>query len=491
MDVPYFLAPCDSADLPLEGGGRVDGYFQAPSLAQVISRIGSMDDADLELQTMIIRGTFAARAARPVQGTRPTVPENGDASARAPLSRNELVNEARAIAEQVCASALRAPDGALHWLGLREIEGASRYRLTPLDDSLYDGNCGIALFLATVAHIEKTSEFRDQALAAIARVRSCLNGPGAAQALVRRGAIGGGLGLGSIIYALARIGNLLGEESVLSDVQRAAEMLTDERIAEDCYFDVMAGAAGAILGLLAAERVIGTGTALERAVACGRSLLDRRMAVNGSGRAWQSPAGVPLTGLSHGAAGIAYALLRLYEVTRADEFLQAAEEGIGYERSVFDAASGNWPDLRDQSADGGAPRFAFGWCHGAPGIGLARLGSLGVFDDEAVRAEVDAALRTTIACGAEGVDHLCCGTMGRFETLAVAAAELERDDLRILAETNAAAVVQRARETGAYRLPGLAGEAISPSLFCGLSGIGYQLLRLGYPDQIPSVLLWK
>jgi lantibiotic modifying enzyme len=200
---------------------------------------------------------------------------------------------------------------------------------------------------------------------------------------------------------------------------------------------------------------------------------------------------VPLTGFSHGAAGISYALLRLYERTHADEFLEAAREGVAYEQSVFDSTSDNWPDLRDHLADGATRRFSLGWCHGAPGIGLARLGALRLFDGEAVRAAVDAALRRTIGAGARGIDHLCCGTMGRIETLAVGATELHRDELRVLAETTAAAVVHRAHESGGYRLPGLAAGALYPSLFTGLSGVGYQLLRLAYPTQIPSVLLWK
>jgi lantibiotic modifying enzyme len=31
----------------------------------------------------------------------------------------------------------------------------------------------------------------------------------------------------------------------------------------------------------------------------------------------------------------------------------------------------------------------------------------------------------------------------------------------------------------------------NPGLFQGMAGIGYQLLRLACPDELPSLLLWE
>jgi lantibiotic modifying enzyme len=55
--------------------------------------------------------------------------------------------------------------------------------------------------------------------------------------------------------------------------------------------------------------------------------------------------------------------------------------------------------------------------------------------------------------------------------------------------TQAAQVVARAKQRGnfCYALT----LAYNPSFFQGASGIGYELLRLAYLDQLPSVLLWK
>jgi lantibiotic modifying enzyme len=91
----------------------------------------------------------------------------------------------------------------------------------------------------------------------------------------------------------------------------------------------------------------------------------------GDGLCWPVPLG-PLAGLSHGAAGIAWALLALFARTGEERFRTAARGGIAFERSVFSTEAGNWRDLRDPEH----ARFPTAWCHGAPGIGLARLATV-------------------------------------------------------------------------------------------------------------------
>jgi lantibiotic modifying enzyme len=247
----------------------------------------------------------------------------------------------------------------------------------------------------------------------------------------------------------------------------------------------MSGAAGALLALLSLHGATGSRDVLATAEACGEHLLLRRTATGSGPRAWETSAGVALTGYSHGAAGIVYALLRLFAVTGERALLDAAVEGMEFERAVFSEGRGNWPDLRSASATDG-PGFPVKWCHGASGIALARLGGTGIVDIAGVDAEIDAALGTTRDALLQHTDYLCCGNLGRVETLVVA----HRPELRELAEAGASAVVARARCNGCYKLfvdvPGL----YNPGFFQGMAGIGYELLRVA-DDRLPSVLLWE
>jgi type 2 lantibiotic biosynthesis protein LanM len=280
----------------------------------------------------------------------------------------------------------------------------------------------------------------------------------------------------------------LKEPELLADAERAAALITADRIAADETLDVIAGAAGAVLGLCALAEAGADRQVLERAAACGQHLLRQRTASQSGYRAWASPNGKLLTGFSHGAAGIAYALLRLHALTGDPDLLDAAREAIAYERSVFSAEAGNWPDFR---ADDG-PTFPSQWCHGASGIGLARLGGLPALDTDEIRQDIAVAVETTCQLGLRSMDSLCCGNLGRVDILLAAAQRLARPDLQELASRRTAAVVDGAEQTGAYLLhPLLPRSAYDPSFFQGTAGIGYALLRLACPDVLPCVLLWE
>jgi lantibiotic modifying enzyme len=265
-------------------------------------------------------------------------------------------------------------------------------------------------------------------------------------------------------------------------------LITVKQIADDKALDILAGAAGTVLGLLALYDVSGEQTVLDKAITCGQRLLRTRTESKTGWWAWSTINGKMLTGFSHGAAGTVYALLRLYAVTQDRDLLAAAQEGIAYEDSVFAPVVGNWPDFREEEQ----LAFLTSWCHGAPGIALARIGGLPVLDTDHIRKDIEAALQTTRAFGVQGVDHLCCGNLGRADLLLVAASRLSRPELSVAASKRAWQVLKNAGHTGAFVLhPLLPMGVYSPGFFQGTAGIGYALLRMAQPDVLPSVLLWE
>jgi lantibiotic modifying enzyme len=92
----------------------------------------------------------------------------------------------------------------------------------------------------------------------------------------------------------------------------------------------------------------GQARALELAVVCGERLLALQHKNGGwtPGAALASQRKPALTGFSHGAAGMAAALAKLAQASGESRFADAAQRALGYERSVFVAERGNWPDFR-------------------------------------------------------------------------------------------------------------------------------------------------
>jgi type 2 lantibiotic biosynthesis protein LanM len=499
LDIPYFGANSDSDDLTFGLEQPLEKYFKEPSYNQIISRLQKLNETDLARQVAIIQGAFYARVAR-TPGIEQALELNAstfkkdDFSLVSPLTGEQLLQGASRIAEEIQQRALCAASDSVTWMGLSYVPAAERFQLQFVDDNLYDGSCGIALFLAALDYVRNTTLYRDLTLGALQSLRKLLQSSDteSTQRLARRLGIGGATGLGSIIYSLVRISQFLQEATLLEDAQRVANLITPKFIAADQLFDVMGGAAGAIFGLLALYKETTDPAVLDKAIACGQHLLEQRVSVDSSLKAWKNFGEKPLTGFSHGAAGIAYALLRLYAITQDSAYLDAACEGIAYERSAFSPIDANWPDFRSSTQQDDQPGFMVSWCHGAPGIGLGRLGSLSILETDQIHHDVEVALQTTQKYGLQGVDNLCCGNFGRIEVLLMAAQKLSRPQLLKIAQQKAAWVVARAEQTGAYQLfPNLPNSVFSPSFFCGTAGIGYELLRLAYPELLPSVLLWE
>ena len=119
-------------------------------------------------------------------------------------------------------------------------------------------------------------------------------------------------------------------------------------------------------------------------------------------------------------------------------------------------------------------------------MGLARLDAL---DDRNARIALEAALETTPSQGIAEADGLCCGRLGRADFLFSAGLRYGRRDLSEAAETICHETVTRALAEGRYAT-GM-DEGFRPGLFQGVSGIGYELLRMQAPAAVRSVLSWE
>jgi lantibiotic modifying enzyme len=247
----------------------------------------------------------------------------------------------------------------------------------------------------------------------------------------------------------------------------------------------MSGSAGIIAGLLALRRRKHSARFLEAAVQHGDVLLDEACK-DASGWSWSGlDAARNLTGFSHGAAGIGWALTELYAATQELRFRDAALEAFRYERSCWNPEEKNWPDFREDEVS--YPVF---WCHGAAGIALSRLRAWQILRDEQLLAEALSGLATVRdEMGSAQNYSLCHGEFGNADLL-IYASEVFKDETWL-------AQAQTAAETGVERFErrrvpwpcGLYEANETPGLMLGLAGIGHFYLRMADPGRTPTVLL--
>ncbi|MBW8682960.1 lanthionine synthetase LanC family protein [Chitinophaga rhizophila] len=212
-----------------------------------------------------------------------------------------------------------------------------------------------------------------------------------------------------------------------------------------------------------------------------------------------------LTGFSHGASGIAHALLQVAGYFRDEGLEYLAMEAWRYEMTYHDPARNNWLDLRLTSTrlqdadimDWELTRFqqyisdVNSWAHGAAGIGLANLYAWRQTGQAHFGTAVTAALERCMADAnnlSRGDYTLCSGYGGIALFLLQAAEILKKPDLRDMAKQLAVAAVNYFEKHGTYN-SFISGSVNDPGLFSGMAGVGYLFASVLLPPRSNDIIV--
>ena len=195
----------------------------------------------------------------------------------------------------------------------------------------------------------------------------------------------------------------------------------------------------------------------------------------------------PLTGLAHGQSGYALALSKALPYINEGMRLKVTsqiQKCMDYEYNCYDNSEMNLPDYRKlllkKGGDKSQKKFMYGYCSGILGTALvvSELSEelISFQKKEIWKMNAVQYLKKDILIGN---DSLCCGTAGWIDYLASCHKNEEWSD-ELLKK-----IIFSINEQG-YVFNGLEGVN-EISLFKGMSGIGYSVLR--YMGKYPSVLL--
>ena len=493
-DLPLITARAGSRDLWTCTGQRLPNLLERSGLDGALAKIAAMGEIDRGEQEWVIRASLAAR--RPVgEHCGGPAAASGTPTAAVP---GRLLAAASALADQIVARGATRLDegdrGRINWLGLQAVDDA-RWMLLPMGAGLADGYLGVALFLAQLARVTGITRYAQVARRAVCPVPRLWAALAEHPELLALVGCGSNQGLGGMSYGLTRLATLLDDEEVLGWAMTGVELATVAADLLDSADQPAApgwaeGTAGCLAAMTAVHTETGSAAAGALAAACAEKLVD--LAERTGGRC-APDGGRPRPGFAEGPAGIGWALAR-FNATRPDpdpRYLRAAqaallrsgEQLVGETDRAYRAGYADSTNSVDAADPISAIDHGHGWCRGTAGL-LVAYGSPAA---KPAPAELRAGLRALAERPVLEDLSLCHGELGVAEALTVLAGA-DRSRVALRARLRRAGLVLDALQR---RGPHCAtpGGIPTPGLMQGLAGIGYGLLRLGFPEQVPSVLL--
>ncbi|HLX49495.1 MAG TPA: type 2 lanthipeptide synthetase LanM family protein [Streptosporangiaceae bacterium] len=475
-DIPLLTVRPAASDIWTSTGQQLPGLLDQPGLSSALDKISELGELDRRDQEWIISASLATR--RPAAGHRSTRPAPDPVPAVAPPGR--LLTAACGLADQIVARGLTGQEetgqGRVNWLGLQLVED-TRWMVLPMGAGLADGYLGVALFLAQLAELTGVDRYAEVARRAVSAIPQLLDALAAQPGLPGVVGCGAAEGLGGISYGLARLATLLHDIEFRDLATMAIQLATTAFSAPGPPWWT-SGVAGCLAAMTATAAELESAAAASLAVRCADHLAG--LVERTDGRC--VPDGDPVPpGFAGGPAGVGWALWRFAPPGAPSRYFRAAQCAV---RQAVGPAAG--------TATGSDAEQVYGWCRGTAGLLVARTCLAG----EDATAGPPSAVTVLTDRPVLADLSLCHGELGIAEALTVLITQrippaVPASPHRAEAESRAwrhraGLILGRLYRQGPYC--GTPGGVTTPGLLSGLAGIGYGLLRLGYPQRVPSAL---
>ncbi|MFP9131269.1 type 2 lanthipeptide synthetase LanM family protein [Niallia sp. BSM11] len=484
-DIPYFSIKSDEVVLTNSNNSVVDGFkFEKSPLHIVLSKISDMNTDDLQFQTSIIDYTFMHTIKK--ETTKSTgVKFISEQNAKITNSQKYL-EIAKEIGNKIIKdSIVNTSKTERTWFGLMVVGKEEVYtRFSSVEDDLYKGNSGIALFLAYLAKTTQDNKYKEAAKQTIKPSLDLLKSLDDQPDIPLD--LGAFTGISGIIYSVFHIGNILEIDEYKELAYSQSEYLV-RNIQLNNKFELISGSAGALGTLISMYENTCEDNKKEQLIT--RAKIVAKHIVKNVTRynnflLWGSiEEKDAYTGFAHGSSGITAALARYYKYNRDPEIEEVIKSAIEFENSLFSTKENNWKMNIDKHA------HAIAWCHGAPGILLNRAILLkhGFEVTPTISKDIEHALHSTMNLGFGAATYVLChgdtGNLGAIYQLAAATNDEElRNKCDSFLENLFNNYIIDNWDDNVFRSVNIYG------LMTGLSGLGYFLLKYGCKEEMQDVL---
>lgn len=491
MDIPYFYLNTSKAYLYGSGDKKIKDYFEETSMKHLEEKIKDMDLKKLEEQKRFIKIALTDLDECEKDVSMRAFPITNKSEI---VEREDLWRAVRKIANVLLESAVWGEKKKdVNWLGISSIgqRGNTSWNIQPLGNYLYDGIAGITIFFNALQCLSGDEKYSEICQALENNLFEYTDEIVESSDLSNEtsGVFSGESG---IIYTYMLLYCFTKKDKYLEYAEKHATIM-EEIVLKDSEYDIIYGNAGAILVMLKLYNITHVNKYLDVAYKAGKILIKNQIKMGQDIGGWIGAGSKKaLSGFSHGAAGIIYALTELWKVTADKEILDSILMGLNFEKMLYSAEVKNWVDRRERTTEELEKYGCFmsAWCHGSAGI---LLGRSKIYNDipsiykEEIEGNISAALSSSTQIGLSTNDCLCHGNLGNTEIFLEYAKIFGDDTIRNkyqkVRNEIAKEICKDSYDCGRKYLYGYK----IPGFMTGISGMGYSLLR-DLDKRLPCVL---
>jgi len=462
LDAPVFLTSFKQRAIFDDRERLAEQVFAVSAYEGIQHRLDQIKDVNLDQQLQLIELSYQS-STLPGQSTINKTSGPNDVGAPA---EEQLCN----ILDHVLSLSVLSSSGERNWMGFAIDHNQDQRLCQPMLPRLYDGYTGPALLFALSGAALNQQRYIQASREVLQILHARCENDFFIRTLRREG-IGAYTGLPSVVYTLFSVARSCNCQLTMDLCFKYADLLLPEDIEVSDKIDVFDGVSGAAMIYSALTQHHSLNRYQRLLEMCRKRLLEIDI---------KQAKETVYSGFAHGTSGIIAACARLGSALGDDVLREKALNFMQREEVLFDQASGGWRasfELNDSTVYNR-------WCHGAPGMCLARI--------EFLRESASTLAQDQLNCMIDSIKllpdspslwNLCCGSAGLAEIAGLVQrhypdCELERKQRSWLEHARSSSL------SGAEHM----SQCLDPGLFHGFSGIGYALVRT-IDGSLPGVLL--
>lgn len=453
-DIPIFYGLVDSKDMLTSTGEVIKDYFAASAYDKVLDRINELTKSEVQKQIAhmkVTMGMFEELCENKFEVSRAKEYEVEKLDILGE-HREMLINEASQIAELIMKECIWDKNKeTLTWNNVLYDDINLYWKVKPLDDSLYQGLSGIALFLYyldSVTNNDKYAETVDKLLKVILGRPLVNNAISAYYSTV------------SVLYPLTVMYMKSKDSDKLQHIFNITKFI-DENVDYIQFNDWISGHAGIVKLMANLYDITKDQLFLNVGEKCCSKILN---SIN------LSDVSSLKTGMAHGLSGIAAALNEFNKIKKSAELKEYIKVLMTLEEEILSKKQ----------------ECSLSWCNGHAGYALARLIMIDNWEKDKVNLEVKNIIMNYVS-DVKDEDCLCHGNISELELLKKYYELTGDEEVKEKLDYKISSMLKRKQQNGGYGIYTIEGYNTA-GMFLGLSGIGYEMLRLYDSKKVPDVL---